>query len=86
MILPNDYNEGAGAVDPAATCSPSSGSCPYCNGWGIEPNDEFSPCRNGCPQAAELEQIDAIIKDVAADLFSPENAYSPDSNPHNSQS
>lgn len=38
--------------------------CPHCNGWGIEPNDEFSPCRNGCPKATEMKQIEQIIDAV----------------------
>lgn len=71
----------AQAAVPPVTCSPSFESCPLCNGWGIEPNDEFSPCRNGCPQAAELEQIDPIIKDVSDELFSSDNAESSEAKP-----
>jgi hypothetical protein len=52
--------------------SESTKSCPYCNGWGIEPNDDFSPCRNGCKEHSHLGTIKGIIKEVSNELASDE--------------
>jgi hypothetical protein len=72
METNDKQNTSVGGSD-APTCSPSPEFCPFCNGWGIEPSDEFSPCRAGCNEDPELEQIKAIIKDITDDLFSSEN-------------
>ncbi len=52
-------------------------SCPHCNGWGVEPNDDLSPCRAGCEKSSYLGMIQNVIKNVCdEDLFSSENAKS----------
>jgi hypothetical protein len=52
----------------------ASESCPHCNGWGIEPNDDLKPCRAGCKKSPYLGMIQNVIKNVCdEDLFSSEN-------------
>jgi hypothetical protein len=65
----SDGNSGSCFADPLA-----GRPCDLCNGWGIDPDEDFGPCRNGCASAPELPAIKQIINDVAHDLHSLPNA------------